>query len=337
MTTSQRLDLIASVADFFEPYTGYFDRESLQRAWDTEVSAPSVRIPNYLVHILSGNTPHAAYQSLLNGLILGAKNRIKLPSHALLDFQLPPIMADFMEISRHLPKHWLSEADALVVFGSDQTLRHFQERCPLETPFIGHGHRYGIAWIQDPSAEAAQLAARDIGLFDQNGCLSLQTIYLEQPRAFGPLLAKALEAFEAEHPRAKLDRSSSGAISTLREEMRFLAANDPENYELWESQGSTAWTIIFQNSHHPTLSPGNRTVYLRPTPSDFSALQNLSGIALHPYEPRFDLPSPRIFPLGEAQSPPALWAHDGVLPLASLVSHQTISPKINASSGKSKL
>jgi len=326
MTTAERLNLIAASAPFFEPFTGAFDRPFLQESYDRELSAPTVRFPKTIVHIISGNTPHAAYQTLLNGLILGAHNRLKLPSKALLDFQVPPAFAHLIETSRILPDHWIPEADALVVYGSDPTLRHFQQLCPLETPFIGHGHRYGIAIIDDPSPEAAALAARDIGLFDQNGCLSLQTLYLENPVAFAPLLAEAMTDFEKEHPRSPLAPSASGSITNLREETRFLTANDPDNHQLWESPGTTAWTIIFHNSPDPVPSPGNRTVYLRPLPKNFFTFKHLSGIALHPFSDNTHLPSPRIFPLGKAQSPPALWAHDGSLPLASLVKHQTISP-----------
>ncbi len=325
MTTAERLDLIAASAPFFEPFTGPFDRAHLQQTWDRELSAPTVRLPKSLVHIISGNTPHAAYQSLLNGLILGAHNRLKLPSNALLDFQIPPAFALLIETSRTLPDYWIPEADALVVYGSDATLRHFQQLCPLETPFIGHGHRYGIAIITDPTPEAAALAARDIGLFNQNGCLSLQTLYLEDPVTFSPLLAEALTNFENDYPRGHLSPSDAGAITNLREEIRFLAANDPANHQLWESPGNTAWTIIYQNSPDPVPSPGNRTVYLRPLPKNFVHFQHLSGIALHPFTQGTDLPSPRIFPLGQAQSPPALWAHDGILPLASLIKHQTTS------------
>ncbi|MEJ6578210.1 MAG: acyl-CoA reductase [Akkermansiaceae bacterium] len=328
MTTAERLDLIAASAPFFAPFTGLYDRALLQQTWDRELSAATVRLPKSLVHIISGNTPHAAYQTLLNGLILGAHNRLKLPSNALLDFQLPPAFARLIETSRTLPDHWIPEADALIVFGSDATLRHFQQLCPLETPFIGHGHRFGIAIITEPTPEAADLAARDIGLFNQNGCLSLQTLYLQEPQSFAPLLAQALTDFENDHPRGPLSPSDAGAITNLREEIRFLAANDPTNHQLWESQNSTAWTIIYQNSHEPVPSPGNRTVYLRPLLSEFksqiSNLKFLSGIALYPFSQRSDLPSPRIFPLGQAQSPPALWAHDGILPLASLIKHQTI-------------
>ncbi|MDA7658962.1 hypothetical protein N8620_02550, partial [Akkermansiaceae bacterium] len=92
---------------------------------------------------------------------------------------------------------------------------------------------------------------------------------------------------------------------------KYLSSTDP------------AWTIIVENNPRLALSPGNRTIFLRPMPDNFSKFRHLSGIALHPYEERSNLPSPRIFPLGEAQFPPALWPHDGILPLASLVRHQS--------------
>ncbi|MFT6178014.1 MAG: hypothetical protein ACJAQT_003897 [Akkermansiaceae bacterium] len=323
MTLDQRLDLIMAAAEEFIPFTGPFTRRDLETTFLQQASAPTAKLPKTIVHIISGNTPHAAFQSLLNGLLLGAKNLLKLPSQALLNFQIPPTLAPLIAISRTLPDHWIAEADALVVFGSDATLRHFQQLCPLETPFIGHGHRVGIALIADPSPAAAHLAARDIGLFDQQGCLSLQTIYLKDPLTFGPLLATAMANFEKSDPRSPLTPSQAGAISNLREETRYLIAQDPKKNALWQSPSSTAWTIIYQDSPSLTLSPGNRTVFLRPLTSKLSHPKFLSGIALHPYTDRHDLPSPRIFPLGQAQTPPALWAHDGILPLASLIKHQT--------------
>lgn len=326
MTLANRLDLLMQAAPQWARFTGAYTRDDLEKTFHDQASAPTARLPKTIVHIVSGNTPHAACQTLLNGILLGAHNRLKLPSAALLDFDLPAPLAPLVEMSRELPDHWLPEADALVVFGSDATLRHFRERCPLEIPFVGHGHRVGLALIDDPSPEAAQLAARDIGLFNQQGCLSLQTLFLEDPRAFAPLLAEAMAAFEAAHPRGPLTLSEAGAINNLRQETEYLVAQEPADHGLWHSPDSTAWTIVLNNSPDLSLSPGNRTVFLRPLPPDFPAwaskIRFLSGIALHPYRKNSGLPSPRIFPLGSAQDPPALWPHDGFLPLAPLIRHQ---------------
>lgn len=328
MTLDARLDALMEAAPEWSFFTGRYRRDDLERTFQEQAGHPTARLPKTIVHIVSGNTPHAACQSLLNGILLGAHNRLKLPAKTLHDFSLPASLTSFVEIRRTLPDHWIPEADALVVYGSDATLRHFQQLCPLETPYVGHGHRVGIARIDDPSPEAARLAARDIGLFNQQGCLSLQTLFLEDPRAFAPLLAEAMADFEKEHPRAALTLSESGAITNLRHETEYLIAQDPGNHALWQSPNSTAWTIIFENDPGLTLSPGNRTVFLRPLSSDFrsqvSGYPFLSGIALYPFRNEHKLPSPRLFSLGQAQTPPALWAHDGLLPLAPLITHQSI-------------
>ena len=323
MTLSKRIDLILASREQLEPFTGNLTRNLLEETFLREASGTTARLPKNIVHIISGNTPHAAFQTLLNGVLLGAQNLLKLPSQTLLDFEIPIPLQPFVEVSRELPAHWISKADAMVVFGSDNTIRHFQSLCPLEIPFVGHGHRIGIAIIDEPTPKAAQLAARDIGLFNQSGCLSLQTIYLKDPFAFGPLLAEAMTNFEEQDPRGPVSLSEAGAITNLREETRYLMAQDSKSHALWHSPRSTAWTIIFENNPRLALSPGNRTIFLRPMPDNFSKFRHLSGIALHPYEERCNLPSPRIFPLGEAQFPPALWPHDGILPLASLVRHQS--------------
>ena len=326
MTLDDRLDLLLEAAPQWERFTGGYSREDLEKTFHEQATGPTARLPKIIVHIVSGNTPHAACQTLLNGILLGAHNLLKLPSNALLDFEIPAPLCSFIETSRTLSDDWIPRADALVVYGSDATIRHIQSLCPLETPFVGHSHRLGIAIIDDPSPEAARLAARDIGLFNQQGCLSLQTLFLRDPRAFGSLLAEAMADFETDHPRGPLSPSESGAITNLRRETEYLIAQDPENHALWQSPGSSAWTIIHHHDPDLTLSPGNRTVFLRPLSSDLEAriskFKHLSGIALHPFTKERQLPSPRLFPLGEAQTPPALWPHDGLLPLAPLITHQ---------------
>ncbi|MGC6426957.1 MAG: acyl-CoA reductase [Akkermansiaceae bacterium] len=318
---------LAQSAELFAPFTGVFDEAGLRSWLARELTPPPgtrFLYPETIVHIISGNTPHAAWQSLLAGLLLGSKNRLKLPSNALSDFEkemarLPLPLREKIETSRLLPDDWITTADALIVYGNDATLSHFRNLAPLEIPFIAHGHRVGVALIEDPSEEAARLAAQDIYEFDQNGCLSLQTIYVNDPRAFAPLLAAELEKAP---PRAALSASEHGAISNLRLETRYLAAQDPENHALWQSENSTTWTIILRDTTGLEPSPGNRTVFLKPL-SRFQNSRHLSGIGLHPFKDRPELPSPRLFPLGQAQDPGFAWAHDGLQTLRSLTRLQT--------------
>lgn len=323
---------LVQAAELFTPFTGAFDEAALKE-WLTRelIPAPGTHFlfPETIVHILSGNTPHAAWQSLLAGLLLGSKNRLKLPSNSLPDFeqdiaQLPARLQEKIETTRVLPDDWIPEADALVVYGNDPTLAHFRRIAPLEIPFIAHGHRIGVALIEDPSEEAARLAAKDICEFGQNGCLSLQTIYVNNPQRFAPLLAIELEKSSS---CSEFSPSQHGAVTNLRHETRYLAAQDPEKHALWQSENSTNWSIVYRDTPDLDPSPGYRTVFLKPR-SRFQDSRHLSGIGLHPFKERPDLPSPRLFPLGQAQHPPFGWAHDGIEPLRSLVRLQSAEKHI---------
>ena len=41
--------------------------------------------PGTILHVVSGNTPHAALQSLIGGLLLGSRNLVKLPRGGLIE------------------------------------------------------------------------------------------------------------------------------------------------------------------------------------------------------------------------------------------------------------
>ena len=354
MTTAERLDLLGALAPLLDPWTGPFDTDTLAAWLESELGSakvldgPALSAPGHhlsqarplspLLVVISGNTPHAACQSLLRTLVLGAKAHFKLPSAGLPTFEeilarLPEPLSALVETSRELPDDWQERFGGLVVYGSDDTIRWFSERVPPSMPFLRHGTRLAIARIDGAPAEAAPLAARDVSLFDQQGCLSLHNVYLSpgagtSAREFAAMLADAMATFNRDSPRGELSLSESGAIATLRETARYRAANDPTSCQLWESPGSTQWTVIFEDD--PTIQPSclNRVVYVKPWPRDPSALgrdvRNLSGCALHPWTldaaaSLVHLPVSRVCPLGSCQTPPTTWHHDGLPALGALV------------------
>ena len=141
-----------------------------------------------------------------------------------------------------------------------------------------------------------------------------------------------MERFNAADPRAPITASEAGAITNLRETTRFLAANQPDDVALWESPGSTDWTVIMERDPLLKASPLNRVVYVKPWPTTDPAttlgpeLQHLACLAVHPFPPADDLTpyaalgASRICAMGEIESPPLTWHQDGIAPVASLVS-----------------
>jgi hypothetical protein len=207
--------------------------------------------PATILHIISGNTPAAGLQSLTRGLLLGSQSRCKIPSSGLPELEefcraLPPELQALVEISPTLPEEWLTSADAVIVFGSDETIAHFRSLVHPEQIFVAHGHRvsFGIVF-DDPEFRSVAGAARDISIFDQQGCLSPQVLFVRnQPREYAARLAEEMERYQAQEPRAKLTPAEAAAIRGLREEITFRAANG-EPVALWQSLRSTKWTVIF--------------------------------------------------------------------------------------------
>ncbi len=310
----------AEILDSFQPYGG-----QLAQAF----------APETILHVVSGNTPAAGLQSLLRGLLLGAHNLCKVPAAGLpevAEFRaaLPPELAARVEIAGELPDEWLARAQAVIVFGHEATIAHFRALMRPEQRFVAHGHRlsFGVVF-DDPGCASAPLAARDASLFDQQGCLSPHVFYVaENARAYAARLAEEMRVFQAQEPRGRVALAAANAIRTRREELAFRAAQ-ARSVELWQSAGSTAWTVAYDETPGFPRSPLNRFVFVKPLPADFAAelrevRAHLSCAGFWPATREFastlaPLGVSRLCPLGQMQGPPWTWLQDGAPALAPLV------------------
>jgi hypothetical protein len=317
----------AEILDGFRPYGGHFAR---------------ALAPETILHVVSGNTPHAALQSLIRGLLLGSRNRVKLPSSGLPEAEefvraLPPALAARVEFATELPDAWLREAGAVVIFGSDETIAHFRDLAPAGVPFQAHGHRVSLGIVfDDPDFASVEAAARDVSLYDQQGCLSPHVIYVAgDARAYAERLAAAMEAFNRHTPRGAIGLSEMAAIADLRASAAFRAAGG-KSVALWQSAASTDWTVIYEEEPTFTASPLNRVVFVKPLPAALAAALApvrhwLGAIGIWPATEAHaalvaGLGASRICPLGRMQFPPAAWHAEGLPNLASLVSWVDFEP-----------
>lgn len=352
MTTQQRAEILAQAFTPFTEFLGKFTAQDLIDWITLELHHPEI-LDNFvpygtiktkanpaphILHILSGNTPHAALQTTLRGLLVGANNTLKLPSNGIpeitaLHQSLPQELQEKLHLTNKLDLKTLHTADTVITFGSDQTIQKIQSKLLPHQTHIQHGHKISIGIIDKPTRKAAALAAKDIASFNQQGCLSLQNIFvLEEPKEFAKLLAEAMASYQTKNPRPEITLSEAGAISNLRETIRYQAASDPENHTLYESTRSTDWTVIYQSDPTITPTPLNRTIYVKPWPENpidlGSETKHLSTIALRPLGELIHLTDslkpPRICKLGKGQNPPLTWHHDTLPPLASLVTYQDI-------------
>lgn len=291
--------------------------------------------PEKILHIISGNTPHAGLQSLIRGLLLKAHNFCKIPSAGLPELAqfrdlLPDELQQRVEISTHLSTIWLRTARAVVVFGDDETVEHFRKQALPGQIFAGHGHKVSLGIVfEDPGFESVPHAARDASLFDQQGCLSPHVFYVSKDaERYAAQLAGEMEAFNATMPRSEITASESAAIAAVRNDFAFRAANDG-GVKIWKSAKGTDWTVIFDEDTRFIPSPLNRVIFVKPFPVNWAlaliAVYNQIGaVSIWPSTPEnanrvTGLGATRICRIGSMQTPHFTWHQDGMQTLAPFV------------------
>ncbi|MGB0992717.1 MAG: acyl-CoA reductase [Akkermansiaceae bacterium] len=358
MTTQDRIQLLSTTPcrDLFTPYVANFGEATLA-AWLTEQLGHQDALdsfhprgnvysraiaPSTILHIMSGNTPHAAVQSIFRGLLLGSNNIVKLPSSGLPELvdlvrALPEELQTLITLRDQLDDAEMKCAQVVIAIGSDKTMDAIQSRIRPHQTFVPHGHKLSIGIVVAEPETAAALAAQDVSLHEQKGCLSLHTIYIKESTAgsgrdFAEALSVAMAQYSEQNPPPDPSLSLAGAIRNVRELARFFQANGKPT-ELRQSHDSLAWTVVYEED--PTLRPSclGRCVYVKPLPADLSQLgaeaEHLSTVAVHPFSqqtatPFTELPAHRFCPMGQSQQPSLFWHHDGFAPLTGLVKWQDI-------------
>ena len=130
----------------------------------------------------------------------------------------------------------LAEFDAVVAFGRDLTITRIRERCAAHARFVGFGSKASIGYItRDALADTAHArsiaegAARDLVLYETEGCLSLHALFVERggavaPHEFSLMLAAAAERASVEFPPGMRDARAAARIMSARNLAAFRSA-----------------------------------------------------------------------------------------------------------------
>jgi hypothetical protein len=236
------------------------------------------------------------------------------------------------------------EADYVTVTGCDETVATLRARVPPDVKLIGHGHRVSFGYI---TAEALSgfgakkvigNAATDVVMWDQLGCLSPHAFYVERgagmsAEQFGEKLADEFAQRENAEPRGRLSIEEAATIASKRSFYKVRASSSPDT-RLWCSEGSTAWTVVYEADRRFQLSSLNRFIYVKAVTDLEDLLQGAEAVrgkvsTVGVAAPAERLPEiatrlgrwgvTRVCPIGQMQNPPLTWRHDGRPSLGDLV------------------
>ena len=236
--------------------------------------------------------------------------------------------------STSLAQPQLEHFDTVVAFGSDETLRAIAAKCKSGARFVPFGSRASAGYVTagtlaDKSAhrEVARGAARDLVLYETEGCMSLHVLFLERAKddervgLFMEALARALDEANVEFPPSQIDPARAAATGAYHRLAAFRAAGG--HGAVYGSPGAHAVVLKPNASDAPPFLP--RTIDAHCVPGPQAALDYLQahGIALEAFalsQAREDVVAMamragavRVAPFGELQQPP-LHAHHGGRP-----------------------
>ncbi|MBI4573398.1 MAG: acyl-CoA reductase [candidate division NC10 bacterium] len=314
--------------------------------------------PALTTHIFSGNVPGLPAVSLVHGLLVKSANLGKPAADepvfaALFARSIASVDSRLAAAVAILP--WtggdaaveaaaFAVSEAVIAYGSDDSIESIRSRVPPGVRFVGHGHRLSLAVIgreaMDPGrvASLAERVAHDVSLFDQQGCVSPHVVYVERggaipPEAFAERLGEAMAVFERRMPRGRLTTEEGAAIRQARAEAEFSELRGDRD-RLFASPAGTAWTVIYEVDPAFVSSCLNRVVRVKGL-ADLGDLPDLLrpvsrhlqtvGVALSPERRNrlADLLAPlgvcRVCPVGEMPHPPLHWHHDGGFSLLPLL------------------
>ena len=281
--------------------------------------------PRLVAHVFSGNVPGVSVTSLVRATLTKAASFGKTASgepltavafaHAL--DSVDPALARCIAVthwpggSEPLERALFESADAVIAYGSDASVDAVRRVAPAGTPLIAHPHRIGVALVaREALARAgpalAEAAARDVSVFDQQGCVAPHAIYVEADAAaaavFAERLAAAMQTIADEWPRRDVSAAEAARIHETRAAMEFRGAR------VWSSPRGTAWTVILDTDPALTPSPLNRVVFVKPVADLAAALDALAprrawlqSVGLAADAPRFEALAERLGGLGASR------------------------------------
>jgi len=334
-TLAERIDFLLSHRETLEKWVGAHDESSLRKWLDAElgdarrleewIDGSKVVTRSTVLHVVSGNTPHAAFQSVFRAILIGCESWVKIPSSGHPEFEGWASSVASLTVGRDLPDDWKNPETA-VIYGGAETVGFFREWLSPETRIIEHGPKLSAAFVFAGRDGIFRDLAEDILRYGQRGCLSVQMIFVKGDAE--DFCGKLAEALEKRRPKIAATLSEAGGVRNERETTRFRIANGAE-LKMWESNGSVDWTVILDREDAQLRAgPSGGFVRVVPMPGNFSPetlgseIAFLSTAVVEPISSADLLEGispPRICAAGQAQEPGIFWHPDGEMPLAGLV------------------
>lgn len=238
-----------------------------------------------VLHVLSGNVFLVGIGSLLEGLITGNVNILKMSSNETLFMPLllqtledvdkdgvvvRSIAAiDYSSSQTEVMEVFKKRVDGIVVWGGEEAVKAYRNDLPARTKVIVYGPKLSVAIVTNEGLrdwgpeKVAEKLAFEMAVWDQNACTAPQLCFVEGEDAL-QALANAMpakcEKWETELPPGPAEMNQAVEIQKLRSVHEIAEARGEE--KLLGSQGNVNWTLFTSKDKTIDPSPLHRTLKL---------------------------------------------------------------------------
>lgn len=238
-----------------------------------------------LTHITPGNSPGLSFLAIIEGLLAGNVNMLKLSSrdsdftiealNELYKFDRSKAIQSKVAVLRVSSKEkeklarLMSVASGVSAWGGEEAIAGLRDLTPPTARFIPWGHKISFGLVSKESLNdemgLAKLAA-DCVLMEQQACSSPQTILVEtgnfeELKDFANRFSTFVSKVSSEVPLPELSIQEQAEITNTVEIMR-LESVDQEKQVIQAEDRS--WRLLIENSSGLGISPLYRTVWIKP-------------------------------------------------------------------------
>ncbi|MGZ3809410.1 MAG: acyl-CoA reductase, partial [Bacteriovorax sp.] len=242
-----------------------------------------------LVHVTPNNSPLLGVLGVIEGLLSGNVNVLKLARrdssfaalffHELCALDETGTFKNYIAIGK-VPSSdkkyltdFLSIADVISAWGNEESIKSIREMAPSRARTVEWGHKISFAYISRSTShdeEMLKKLAFEICNNEQMACSSPQCVFVEDAsfddlKHFSKNLAKALDIVSPTLARVLPGMQESAELTVTREQVRLNSLFG--NSEVVRSRNND-WRIYIEDSAGLNASPLFRTIWVKPMPKD---------------------------------------------------------------------
>lgn len=240
-----------------------------------------------IVHVTPSNAPVLSVFSVLEGLLSGNVNILKLGRkdggfasmffHELIRYDSTQTLKNYIYIGKisssqkNELKDLLSVADVVSAWGNEESIKSIRDLSPASARIVEWGHKISFAYITHSMRNDEDMLtslAKEICLNDQLACSSPQCVYLEDGRfdelvEFAKKLEKKLNHIEFQYPSTQPSSAETAEITIKSEQVRL---DSIQSESLLIKSTSNTWRLFVENKPGLNASPLFRSLWIKPMP-----------------------------------------------------------------------